>query len=383
MKKVWPFLFYFLYYAAASGVFPFAALYYKSIGLSGSQIGLLLGLAPLITLIGAPLLTGIADKTQRHKLIISLMLAGMILWALAVPFTQSFPLLLLLIAFNAFVSSPVNSLADSATMSMLGEERAMYGRIRMGGAIGWGLMAYFTGLIVENNGLVWIFWIFAIGMTLNLLVVQGLSFGKTDERSPFLRGVGSLLTNPRWLLFLGLALVAGIGMAAINAYQFVYMAEIGANETLMGLSLTLSTFSEVPAMFFGDRLLKVFKARGLLILGTAFIGIRLLLYAVFNFPLAILLVQIIHGLTFPVIWIAGVSYAHENAPPGLNATAQGLFGAAIFGIGSGLGSFAGGLVLDHLGGRGLYFVFGGFVLLSLFVLSTIQQRIRQPGAPTT
>jgi MFS transporter, PPP family, 3-phenylpropionic acid transporter len=374
MKKIWPFLFYFLYYAAVSGVFPFAALYYQSVGLSGTQVGLLLGVAPLVALLGGPLLTGMADKTQRHKLVLSLALVAVILWSLAVPFTRSFPVLLLLILFYSLASSPINSLADSATMTMLGEERAMYGRVRLGGSIGWGLMAYITGLIVERNGLVWIFGILAIGMALNLLVVQKFSFGEAEERTPFLDGVSALLSNRRWMLFLGIALVAGLGMATINTYQFVYMSEIGASKTLMGLSLTISTLSELPAMFFGDRLLKRFKPQGLLVLGTAIIGARLLLYATFNFPVAILVIQVIHGLTFPIIWVAGVSYAHENAPAGLSATAQGLFGAAIFGIGSGLGSFLGGLALDNLGGRGMYFAFGGFVLLALVIFSVFQNR---------
>lgn len=200
MKKIWPFLFYFLYYAAVSGVFPFAALYYQSIGLSGAQVGLLLGLAPLITLVGGPLLSGIADKTRQHKLVISLAMTGVILWALVVPFTTSFPILLVLIIYNSMLSAPINSLADSATMSMLGEERAMYGRIRLGGALGWGLMAVFVGPIVENYGLVWIFWIFAIGMALNLLVAQKLSFAHSTEQIPFWRGIGGLLSNPRWML---------------------------------------------------------------------------------------------------------------------------------------------------------------------------------------
>jgi MFS transporter, PPP family, 3-phenylpropionic acid transporter len=382
MKKVWPFLFYFLFYAAASGVFPYAALYYQSIGLSGTQIGLLLGLAPLVTLIGAPLFTGLADATHRHKLVISLTLVGVILWALSVPFTQSFPLLLLLISFYALVSAPIMSLADSATMSMLGNERAMYGRIRLGGTIGWGLMAYFTGLIIERNGLVWIFWIFAAGMLLTLLVAQGLFFGKVEKQTSFWSGVGVLLANPRWTLFLGLAFVAGVSIASINSYQFVYMAEIGASKGLMGLSLTLSTLSELPAMFFGDRLLKRFKAQGLLVLGVAVLGVRLLLYAAFNFPLAILVIQVMHGLTFPIIWIAGVSYAHEKAPAGLSATAQGLFGAFLFGFGSGLGSFFGGLLIDSLGGRGLYLVFGLFALLGLLVFAFLQQRLPQPHVET-
>jgi len=58
----------------------------------------------------------------------------------------------MIILFNIFIS-PVASLADSATMTMLGEERAMYGRVRLGGTIGFGLFAPIAGALVENYGL--------------------------------------------------------------------------------------------------------------------------------------------------------------------------------------------------------------------------------------
>ena len=51
---------------------PYVALYYQSIGLTGAQIGLLTGLAPLITLVGAPIWTGIADATHHYKLVLNL-----------------------------------------------------------------------------------------------------------------------------------------------------------------------------------------------------------------------------------------------------------------------------------------------------------------------
>ena len=42
--------FYFFYFSAAAALSPFLALYYERIGLSGSQIGVLRGISPLIML---------------------------------------------------------------------------------------------------------------------------------------------------------------------------------------------------------------------------------------------------------------------------------------------------------------------------------------------
>lgn len=382
MKKIWPFLFYFTFFAAASGLFPFTALYYQSIGLSGTQIGLLTGLTPLITLIGAPLWTGIADATHRHRVVLSFTILVTIVSVLIIPTLRTFALLFPWVLTYAFISAPIPSLGDSATMSMLGDQRHMYGRIRLGGTIGWGVMASIAGLLIERNGIVWAYWIYAAGMALTFLVSQRLVFDRVEKQESFWGGIGALLSNRRLVLFLSMAFICGVGMASINTYQFVYMAEIGASKSLMGLSLTISTLSELPVMFFGDRLLKRFKAHGLLVLGMAAIGVRALLYSAFNFPIAILLIQLIHGFTFPAIWIAGVSYAHENAPSGLKATAQGLFGAMMMGIGAGVGSFLGGLLFEGIGGRGMYLVFGALVLVGVVFFMLVERYQSTPHAKT-
>ena len=51
MKKIWPFSFYFLYFAALSSLMPFIVLFYQGLGFSGTQIGLLTGVP---TPVGTP-----------------------------------------------------------------------------------------------------------------------------------------------------------------------------------------------------------------------------------------------------------------------------------------------------------------------------------------
>src|SRR4026209_1531642 len=161
MKKIWPFSFYFLYFAAFASLLPYFVLFYQNLGFNGAQIGLLTGVPPLVTLVGGPLLTGVADSTRRHRLIMGLGLAVTIGVMLIMPSMKEFVIVfILIIIFNIFIS-PVSPLADSATMSMLGEERAMYGRIRLGGTIGWGLVAPIAGMLVEMHGLRIAFLIFS------------------------------------------------------------------------------------------------------------------------------------------------------------------------------------------------------------------------------
>ena len=106
-------------------------------------------------------------------------------------------------------------------------------------------------------------------------------------------------------------------------------------------------------MFFGNRLLKYFKAYPLFLLALALMGLRVVLQYFAASPLQAILIQTSLGATFPAMWIAGVAFADEHAPAGMSASAQGLFNAVLFGVGTALGGFAGGALLESLGARGL------------------------------
>jgi MFS family permease len=151
------------------------------------------------------------------------------------------------------------------------------------------------------------------------------------------------------------------------------MTSLGTPEDMLGWVLAFGTVSEVPVLFFGNYLLKWFKPTGLLFLTILLTGVRLLLFGVAtNYQFGMVL-QIFNGVTFPAMWMAGVAYADENAPPGLKTTAQGLFSAIVFGFGAATGGFVGGPLMESLGGHNLYLLFGS-VILALMVLAGIIQR---------
>jgi hypothetical protein len=121
---------------------------------------------------------------------------------------------------------------------------------------------------------------------------------------PSIYAVVTLLSSPRWVLLLVLALVAGMGMMSINSYLFSYLNELHVKEGLMGVASMLPTVLEIPVFFFGGRLLKRFKPYTLLVTAVALLGIRLLLYYLLDFPAGVLGFQLLNGLVFPVMWIA-------------------------------------------------------------------------------
>lgn len=374
MKKIWPFSISFFFFACVAFVGPFTVLYYQGLGFSGTQIGLLTGLAPLITLFSAPLWTGLADTSNRHRFILSLTLLLSGLGMFWLPFLRSFwPVLLLVATFNIFFA-PINALADSATMFMLGEAKKMYGRVRVGGTIGFGLAAILAGTLVENYGLKMAFWGGSAMLFLALLVSQKLEHNQSLERRSFRHGAHTLLQNRQFILFLALAFAGGLAVAATNNYLLPYMKELGAKASIMGLILMTGTLAEIPILIYSHHLLKRFQPYQLVTLTVAISGVRLLLLAIINTSWLVFPVQLLNGLGYPLMWLAGVAYADQNAPLGLNATAQGLFGAAVTGFGMAVGGFCGGLLLDAVGLQSMYLVFGTAVLTIVMIVALLGKR---------
>ncbi len=375
MRKLWPFTFYFLLLAAAAFVSPFIVLYYQGLGFTGTQIGLLTGVVPLITLLSAPLWTGIADATHQHRLLMSLAILFGVITTFVFPFLNAFvPVLLIAVLLHTFLA-PITPLADSATMFMLADEKEMYSRIRLGGTIGYGIVAPIAGLLIQNHGLRLAFWGCAILLLLGFIVSQRFVYGQLEAHNPPRGRVRTLLANPRWPLFLVVAFTGGAGLATFNNYLFPYMEELGANESMMGLALTVGTISEIPTLFFGNRLIKHLKPYGLLMSSMVVIGLRMLLLAASETPSLVLVIQLLNGLSFPTMLVAGVSYADENAPAGMSTTAQGLFSAMVSGFGMAVGGFIGGSLLESIGGRGLYLVFGVAVLAIVAIVVLIQRHL--------
>jgi MFS transporter, PPP family, 3-phenylpropionic acid transporter len=368
-------IFYFFYFGAISVLFPFLALFYQSKGLTGAQIGLLAAISPIVSFFAAPLWTGAADASHRHKLFTVLSITGVVIISFIFPNIASFGGLLLMISLYACFNAPTGSLVDSAVLALLGDRKERYGRIRLWGTIGFGVVAPFAGDLIGRLGLKWAFWGNAILMLSALLVIAWIPFRQSASSGSFRGGMRVLFTNQAWMLFLVMVFIAGTGMATVNNYLFVYMQSLGASKTLMGFALTASTISEIPAMFFSDRMLRRFGARGMLVIAMTTISLRLLCYSLTTAPWVVLIIQLCHGLTYAAIFTAGVHYADQVAPAGMKATTQGMFSGTLMGFGAAAGGLLGGILMDHFAPGGMYAITGILVLVGLIVFLFVERRL--------
>ena len=340
--------FYFLYYAAAAALVPFLIVYYQDLGLTGTQIGFLAGIPPLVSLFSAPIWGALSDRTQRHKLSLLIAMSGAVLLALALSAFTAFVWLIPVVITFAFFSSPIMPLVDDTTMSLLGDEKKRYGRIRVWGAIGWGATAPVAGWLIESGSIAWSFWIYSLMMVVGFLIAVKIPIHRHAREVGHERPQ-RLLTSPQWVIFLIVTFGGGMAFSMISNFLFLFLRGLNADEFLLGLTLTTATLSEIPVLYFSERLLRRWNARQLMSAAMLFYAVRALAYSFIKVPWMALPIQLLHGPTFSLMWFSGVSYADEIAPAGLGATAQGLFSGVLLGIGATAGALLGGLLYDHIG----------------------------------
>lgn len=375
MKKIYPFSFYLLYFGAGACFFPYVVLYYQSLGFTGAQIGTLSAISPLVSMVATPFWTGVADVSHRHKLVMSVTLLGAVGLVILYPFAKTIAAVLVLVSLYSFMIAPVNSFADTATMTMLGDQQNMYGRVRAGGTIGWGVIAPVAGIMIAKYGLNWAFWLYAVILFIGFLVSQRFLYSEVKQQVSIKNGMRELFSNRRMVLFLATAFVTGMALMSINSFLGAYMGGLGIEKSLLGFALAIPILVELPVLFFANRLLARLKPHGLLILSMFATMLRLFLYATVTSAAGILVFQLINGITFSTLWVAGVSYINENAPPGLSATTQGVFGATVFGFGAAGGGFIGALLLERVGGAQMYGIFGVMMLVMLIVYVLFERRL--------
>jgi MFS family permease len=344
--------FYFFHFAAFCCLAPYLALYYEAKGLTGRQIGVLAALPYFLSPLAIPIWAGVGDRSQRHKQLVLILLAATIVWVGGIAFSARFATLLPMVALFAFCVTPIMPMIDNTTLELLGDDHHHYGRLRLWGTVGWGVFSPAIGWLIDRTSYFSGFAGYWALEVVALLVALTLPVRRVPLTGRYWTNMRQLMANRRWLHFLSMALFGGIGMTFVHVYLFLALGHMGASKLLMGWSMFVATGSELGLFLISAKLLRLGPQR-LFNVSMVLLLVRLALTGLIEDPRWILPIQLLHGCTFGTMWLAGVAYAKATSPPGLGATAQGVFLATFMGLGSGLGSLLGGELLPG-GAHGMY-----------------------------
>ncbi len=359
---------YFFLFAAVGAIFPYLNVYYRSIGLSGTQIGLIGSLPPLTGMIAGPLWGMLSDRLGATRWLLVLAAIGSMAAVFGLSLARQFIWLLPFTAAYAFFSNPMMPLLDSTTLELLEGHRERYGRQRLWGSMGFVITSWVFGNVLEQVGLHWLFLGYIALMMGVLIAALWLPDRRTRLQSPLRSGIARLVRQRTWALFSISLIVLGLANSGMHSFLNIYIKEAGGDEGLIGAVWGIAALTELPVMFLAAPIIARIGTRRTLAIAYALYAVRWLLYGIMPTPQWAAPISLLHGVTFGALWVAGVAYADALAPEGLKATAQGLFSATFFSLSSVIGTPISGFLFDRIGPATLFQSYAVLGLIALGIL---------------
>ena len=385
-------LLYFLFSLAMPTYLMYVNLYFRRLGFSGSQIGMIVSIFYLTNFLCQPVWGYISDKYQvRKPVLIGLILisAASILMYLR---AESYGQILATAALLGMTFPAIMPLIDATAMDYVQRAKISYGSIRLWGSLGFMTAGLLGGQLTGMFGLRSIF----VSASLTLLVMAvfavrlpaddtGRKTSPADKprMEPIIsqgEQIKALLRNRKFAVFLVASFLIQGCMAMGFGFLNIYISSLGAPDSFIGLIWAIAAASEIPAFLAMSYFQKKLGARGLLLMSYIVMAVRWILFSLARTPMMMIPVQLLQGFSGGYYFGGSVMFVSEEAPEGLKATAQTIFGAINMGLGPIVGMTLGGQLVDRIGLVSL-FVFCGIVtgltaLLFALTLSTGSRRSR-------
>lgn len=367
-------LYLFIYYGF--GAFsPLITQYYKSIHLTGTQIGMISAVAPVVSIVAQPMWGMICDRFQIRKAVLlgTLLASGLV--GLLFAAVSSYAFVFLLYILLSFFQSAIIPVSDSLTLNYTKKHQLQFGDIRMWGAVGFALAAFVTGLFVERWGPSVLFISYCLALFTAILFMMRLP-EEVTESSRFtvsiFKGMKQLLRIPRFLLFLLASFCMFGAVNANNIWFSLYYQEIGGTVAGVGMAFLLFAGSEAPFMKLAGYFVRRCGIETTLLGAATFSAIRWFWYSSAPSTTAVLLIFFIQGVSVGFYLATAAQFVRENTPASLQVTALAVF----FSVGSGLVTMLcnllAGWIKDEFSTLAIYLFFGVVTTLGILPLLVIR-----------
>jgi PPP family 3-phenylpropionic acid transporter len=372
---------YFAGMGANGAWYPYALLYWRLKGINAMEAGTILAASHLASLLCAPVLSRYADtgEANRRRVLVGGAM-GAALLIICAGWASSFWQFLVLQTLAEASYASVWPIVDASTMAQLKAcegNTAAYGNSRAFGAAGWGICALISGMLYDRYSLSAIFTTYAAMILPFFFLTSWLPLEKRGATAATVESAWRKLLTVDVGVFMLVVTISAALLLVVDTFRVPYLAGMGASNTLLGLSVTVTAMSEAPCFFVTAYVLRhVSMPLVLLLVLVAYVG-RFAWYATMTDPWMTMPMELLHGVQFAFGWAASVSYVSSLLPPELSSSAQGLLSAFQWGIGSAFGAFMGGYIWNATGGRSLMWACSGLGLVGVAVMALSMWRTRR------
>ena len=364
----------FLQFAIWGAWLPLTARYLSAtvaeggLGFSGSEIGMILGLAGSIGAIVSPFIAGqFADRYFSTERILSFLVitGGIVKWYTAT--RTDYESWLWLSILYSVLYMPTLALSNSVAFSHIDDSENTFPKIRVWGTIGWIAASLAFPMIWLQQDLS-----FQLmppflsgeevpGVTARLAdalkfsgiisLIYGAFCFLLPNTPPKADAVENLAFKKAFNLFSNksflVLVLASLGVSIIHQIYFLqtgpFLSSIGIKDSSIGPAMTIGQFAEIATMAYLGFFLKRLGFKKVITIGIFAYFARYMIFGTSFLPTWVMVMsQAFHGFCFAFFFAAGFIYVDKLADDDVRHSAQTVFGIIIFGGGPVVGGWLSG-----------------------------------------
>ena len=375
-------LFWFFYFGGLGIFFPYFSLYLReNAGLTGTEVGFVIAMIPLVGIFAQPFWGQVADRTGARRLVLTVVTFGAGVGFVSLAFAHGFPAFVYATMGLALFSTAVVPMSVSVTLAaMRAEGPHAYGLVRVWGTLG--------------------FLLFVVGFPWMLNHLQGTWALTTPPGGPSEPALQLMFIVTTGLVFIAALIALGLphtGAVALRAlrgdwrvlfrvgpavrlFLFVFVAYLflngpmwffpvlirshGGTMDTVGRMWVLMLLVEIPLVALSGAAIQRVGIRGLLAFGVLAGGLRWIVCGITADLQILYTVQLLHGVVVVGVLVGAPLYLDAVAPERLRSTGQGVLAMAGIGLGCIISNTSAGWLLEHVGSHAPYLV-GGIGALTL------------------
>ncbi|EIU7747462.1 3-phenylpropionate MFS transporter [Vibrio vulnificus] len=361
---------YFLGFFFAYGVYlPFWSLWFKEQGVSSTDIGLLVGIGLATRCVANMVITPRIHKAEHIMPALRwLSFAALIFVGFHFFTGGSFWLMALATVLFNLCCGPVVPLSDALANYYARLKMLDYGRTRLWGSIAFIAGSTVVGYLIALYGTDMILYTALVGVFISLLLsmrsanVMPVTRSEHHSERPKLT---QLLTDGPVVKFLLLAALIQGSHAAYYSFSAIYWQQADHSEEIIGYLWSLGVVSEVAVFALSKRLFAGWSLRALFVAASIGVMLRWGITASTTLLLGLVLVQLLHGVTFAMAHIAAIQYI-QNSEEHKMVALQALYNALPLGAFIAAMTAFSGWGFEHWGAN-VFWVMAAMGLVALFI----------------
>lgn len=359
------------YWISECIIYSFAAIYLQYKNFNNTQIGIVLSLSAILSIILQPVVSAFADKSKKKTVRNIILILLLIVFTFAIILNINTNSLVLVgsvfVIINA-IQFTLNPLLNSYALEFINNGYDFnFGLARGMASVAFAITSLFLGYGVSKFGASIIVPLFLISYVflflaayffrikdrekgmLNLSVSDRQKDDSDKNSNPPASIFGFFLKYKRFTLMLVGVTMLFYAHSLINTYLINIMENVGGDSSDMGISLTIAATLELPTMAAFVFLIKKFKCHTLIKTSSFFFLVKSFTILIAPNIFTVHLSQAFQMFAFALFTPASVYYVNSIINKEDRNKGQAMLGVATLGISGTIANITGGTLLDTKG----------------------------------